>query len=321
MIRSMIFAIGALTALCIPIAFAPFALAEDEKPAVPGDAKLGKERADRLFAGLRSTIRFKKANGSISWQSAEAFGAEGLVLKKIMIKGERAPLSIEEIRISKLDWKSLESPAYADIEIIGVASPNFRNSPFIATFIETNGIVKVTFDLKVAYVYRPKVQVLDIRRLEMRTTGLGTLSIALRLHAFDVAVLASLRKKRKIDLNEAMPILALMQVGHLRIRFKGAGAIDNIATMQAKVNGGDKDKFIDDMIREIESTKAKQTSAVSRESAEAILQFLRNRSALTIQLSPTNPVAILPLALKFQSAISEDSEKLAKELGFKLTAE
>ena len=104
-------------------------------PAGGGDPAIGEARAERLFAALKESPRFKAAGGSVRWETAEALGDEGVLIRKLSIggadlDGRPAAVAADEVRVRRIDWNNIGMSPYGDIEIRGLTATNSKVAAF-----------------------------------------------------------------------------------------------------------------------------------------------------------------------------------------------
>lgn len=295
-------------------------------PTGGGSSQAGEARAEKFFAALKSSDQFKSGGGTVKWGSAETFGDEGLLMKKVVIagtnkKGEKGTITADEVRVNKLDWKNPQSSPYGDLEIKGLTSPQFTENPQMKQFMAATGMEKLVFDMKFNVAYKKDGQLMDIQTIEVTARELGTFTIQAQIYGIDIEALRKMQAGGKVNPAAAMGMLAAVRIGKINISFKDNGAIDKSATMQAKKTGGDKDKVISGAIQMLEAQKAGMPFDIAKKAADAAIKFLKNKSAITVKAEPGSPVAVLPLAMSMQRPSPAAVEKIVKDLNISVSAE
>jgi len=293
-------------------------------PTGGGDAASGKAKAEKLFSALNSSGDFKARGGQVTWGSAENLGDQGVLIKNLSIKGknkkgEAGEVTAEELRVKRLDWNKINGSPYADIEIKGLTSKQFAESPQFKGFMATTGMKNLILDMKIRYEYKADGQLMDVQEVVVTARELGTFTLRAQIHGLDISALQGMQKAGKVDPAQMMGMAAAIRIGKIYLSFKDNGAIDKSATMQAKKTGADKDKVMSGMIAQLEQQKAAIPVEIGKKAADAVIKFLKNKSTLIAKADPANPVAVLQLVMGGRSIANID--KIAKQLNVSITAD
>jgi len=293
-------------------------------PAGGGDAASGKARAEKLFAALNSSGDFKSRGGEVTWGSAESLGDQGVLIKNLSIKGknkkgEAGEVTAEELRVNRLDWNKVNSSPYADVEIKGLTSKQFAESPQFKGFMATTGMKNLVLDMKIRYAYKADGQLMDMQEVVVTARELGTFTMRAQIHGLDIAALQNMQKSGKADPAQMMGMAAAIRIGKIYLSFKDNGAIDKSATMQAQKTGSDKEKVLSGMIAQLERQKAAIPVEIGKTAADAVIKFLKNKSTLIAKADPSSPVPVLQLVMGGRNIANID--KIAKQLNLSVTAD
>ena len=285
----------------------------------------GQARAEKLFAGVTSSQQFKAGGGKVVWKSAEAQGDQGVQIKNVEItgkdkQGKDRKISVDEITVRKLDWNQIQGSPYADVEIKGLRSPQFAETPQFKQFMEATGLKDLVIDIKVRYQYNKDSKLMDVQEAVVTARELGTFTLRAQIHGLDIAAVQKMQEGGKFDPAQLMGMAAAIQIGKIYISFKDQGAIDKSATMQAKKMGGDKDKVIEMAVQQLEQQKAAIPFDIAKKAADAAIKFLKNKSTIIAKADPASPVPVIQIAMMGQPTPAK-IESLVKSLGISIMAE
>ena len=286
-----------------------------------GDSISGEARAEKLFAELKNSERFKAAGGSVTWESAEALGQEGVAIRNLSIEskdwdGRPTVLEAAELRVRRIDWNNVAMSPYGDVEIGGLTAANSR----VAAFMAATGVTTFIADLKARWDYKADGQVMDLQTFDFTVREWGTFSLQGQLHGLDISALGEMQKGSETDPAYVMGLLAGAKFGSFSLSFRDSGAIDKMAAMRADNTGLDKKQVIDQALKGLEIQKTAQPHAIVRQAFEALIVFVKNRGAIALKAAPKRPVPLLRLVLISQSNPA-DIDRLVQELGLSISAQ
>ena len=306
---------GVLAAVAAAVIYLAVLSGEIGGPADNSAAVTGQARAEALFAGLKNSERFKASGGSVTWESAEALGDEGVLIRKLSIKGKdwdgrSTTVAADEVRIRSIDWNNIELSPYGDVEIRGLTGTNSK----VAAFAAATGVTAFVADLKARWDYKPDTRVADLQALELTVREWGTLSAQMLLHWLDFAALQEMQKSGEIDPAYAAGLMAGAKIGRFEMAFTDRGAIDTLAAVRAGETGKDKNEVIDRALAGLAAQKANQPSGIVRQAFDALIEFVKKRGTIVLKAAPETPVPLLRLALTSRSSPA-GIDRLARELG------
>ena len=255
---------GVLAAVAAAVIYLAASSGNLGEPAGNGASATGQARAERLFAELKNSENFKASGGSVRWEGAEALGDEGVMIRKLSIKGtdwDGRPTAVaaEEVRVRRIDWNNIGMPPYGDVEIRGLTATNSK----VAAFAAATGVTAFVADLKARWDYKPDTRIADLRTLDLAIREWGTLSAQGQLHGLDIAILQEMQKGGEIDPAYVAGLMAGAKIGRLEISFTDRGAIDRLAAMRAEETGQDKKQVIDQALAGLAAQRAGQPSISS----------------------------------------------------------
>ena len=311
---------GVLVAVALAVIYLAVLSGDFGGPAGSGGSATGQARAERLFAGLKNSERFKASGGSVSWAHAEALGDEGVLIRKLNIKGtdwDGRPTAVaaDEVRIRRIDWNNIGMSPYGDVEIRGLTATNSK----VAAFAAATGVTAFVADLKARWDYKSDTRIADIQTLDLAIREWGTLSALGQLHGLDIAILQEMQKGGEIDPAYFAGLMAGAKIGRLELSFTDRGAIDRLAAMRAEETGQDKSQVIDRALAGLAAQKAGQPFEIVRQAYDALIVFVKNRGTIALRAAPKKPVPLLRLALTSRSGPA-GIERLARELGLSVEA-
>ena len=311
---------GVLAAVAAAVIYLAVISGDFGGPAGNGASATGQARAERLFAGLKSSERFKASGGSVSWADAEALGDEGVLIRKLSIKGrdwDGRPTAVaaEEVRIRRIDWNNIGMSPYGDVEIRGLTAANSK----VAAFAAASGVTGFVADLKARWDYKSDTRIADIQTLDLAILEWGTLSAQGQLHGLDLAILQEMQKGGEIDPAYVAGLMAGTKIGRLEISFTDRGAIDRLAAMRAEETGQDKKQVIDRALAGLAAQRAGQPFEIVRQAYDALIVFVKKRGTIALKATPGKPVPLLRLVLTSKSGRA-GIDRLARELGLTVEA-
>ena len=311
---------GVLAAVAVAVIYLAVISGDFGGPAGNGASATGQARAERLFAGLKSSERFKASGGSVSWADAEALGDEGVLIRKLSIKGrdwDGRPTAVaaEEVRIRRIDWNNIGMSPYGDVEIRGLTAANSK----VAAFAAASGVTGFVADLKARWDYKSDTRIADIQTLDLAILEWGTLSAQGQLHGLDLAILQEMQKGGEIDPAYVAGLMAGTKIGRLEISFTDRGAIDRLAAMRAEETGQDKKQVIDRALAGLAAQRAGQPFEIVRQAYDALIVFVKKRGTIALKATPGKPVPLLRLVLTSRSGRA-GIDRLARELGLTVEA-
>ena len=311
---------GVLAAVAVAVIYLAVISGDFGGPAGNGASATGQARAERLFAGLKSSERFKASGGSVSWADAEALGDEGVLIRKLSIKGrdwDGRPTAVaaEEVRIRRIDWNNIGMSPYGDVEIRGLTAANSK----VAAFAAASGVTGFVADLKARWDYKSDTRIADIQTLDLAILEWGTLSAQGQLHGLDLAILQEMQKGGEIDPAYVAGLMAGTKIGRLEISFTDRGAIDRLAAMRAEETGQDKKQVIDRALAGLAAQRAGQPFEIVRQAYDALIVFVKKRGTIALKATPGKPVPLLRLVLTSKSGRA-GIDRLARELGLTVEA-
>ncbi len=286
-----------------------------------GDSVTGQTRAEKLFAGLTNSERFKAAGGSVAWESAEALGKEGVLIRNLSIEskdwdGRPAAVAATELRVRRIDWNNVAVSPFGDIEIIGLTTDNER----AATFMAATGVTALVVDLKARWDYNAESRIVDLQTFDFAVRKWGTIRLRAQLHGLEIAALQDMQDGGAIDPVYVMGLMAGAKIGGLSVSFKDSGAIDKLAEKRAEETGSDKKQVIEQALRGLELQKDAQPHAIVRQALDALIQFVRKRGTIVLKATPERPVPFLRLMLN-RPTTRAGIDRLARELGLSVEAQ
>ena len=289
-------------------------------PAGDGADASGQARAEKLFAGLKNSQRFKESGGSVVWESARALGDEGVSIRKLRIAGadwdgRPTEIAADELRVRRIDWNNVSMSPYGDIEIRGLTATNER----IAAIAAASGMSTTVADLTARWDYAADSRIMDLQTLEFAIREWGTLSLTMRLHGLEPAAWENIQDRREMDPAYVVGLMAGAKIGRFSLSFKDNGAIDRLATKRAEVTGTERQQIIDQALKGLEIHKAAQNHAIVRQAFDALIQFVKTRGTIAVEAMPKRPIALLRLALADRSS-PDGIDRLARELGLSVEA-
>lgn len=306
---------GVLAAVAAAVIYLAVLSGDFGRPADNSAAVTGQARAEALFAGLRNSERFKASGGSVTWESAEALDGEGVLIRKVSIRGKDwdgrpTAVAADEVRIRRIDWKNIALSPYGDVEIRGLTSTNSK----VAAFAAATGVTAFVADLKARWDYKPDTRIADLQALDLTIREWGALSAQMLLHGLDLAALQEMQKGGEIDPAYAAGLMAGAKIGRFEMAFTDRGAIDRLAAMRAAETGQDKNEVIDRALAGLAVQKANQPSGIVRQAFDALIVFVKKRGTIVLKAAPKTPVPLLRLALTGRSSPA-GLDRLARELG------
>ena len=310
---------GVLAAVAAAVLYLAVLSGGSVGPAENGASITGQARAEALFAGLRNSKRFKASGGSVGWESAEALGSEGVLIRKLSIKGsdwDGRPTAVaaDEVRVRRIDWKNIGISPYGDVEILGLTSTNSK----VAAFAAATGATAFVADLKARWDYKTDTRIADLRTFDLTIREWGTLTTQAQLHGLDFAALQEMQENGEIDPAIAAGLMAGVKIGRLEIAFTDRGAIDKLAAVRAEETGEDKQQVIDRALAGLAAQKASHPFEFVRQAFDALIVFVKKRGTITLKAAPKRPVPLLRLALTGRSTPA--AIRLARELGLSVEA-
>ena len=289
-------------------------------PAVNGASVTGQARAEALFAGLRNSERFKASGGSVGWESAEALGGDGVLIRKLNIRGidwDGRPTAVaaDEVRVLRIDWKNIGMSPYGDVEILGLTSTNSK----VAAFAAATGATAFVADLKARWDYNTDTRIADLQSFDLTIREWGTLNTQAQLHGLDFATLQEMQKNGEMDPAYVAGLMAGVKIGRFKISFTDRGAIDKLAAVRAEETGEDKQQVIDRALAGLAAQKANQPFEFVRQAFDALIVFVKNRGTIALEAAPKPPVPLLRLALTSRTGPA-GIDRLARKLGLSVEA-
>jgi len=289
-----------------------------------GGDNAGKVRAEKLFAGVTSSEQFKAGGGKVTWDSADAQGDQGVLIKNIKItgkdkQGRDRQITIDEFKVTRLDWNKVNGSPFADVEIKGLRSPQLAEEKQFKEFMTATGMKELVLDIKVRYEYKEGGKLMDLQDVVVTARDLGTLTLKAQIHGVDISAIQNMQKSGKVDPAAAMGMISAIQIGKVHASFKDSGAIDKAATMQAKKAGSDKEKILTGVVGMLEAQKAGIPFEIGKKAADAAIKFLKNKSSITVKAEPASPVSVLQLMMGGRNVANVD--RLAKQLNVSVSAE
>lgn len=311
---------GVLAAVAAAVIYLAVISGDVGGPAGNDASATGQARAERLFAGLKNSERFKASGGSVSWAHAEALGDEGVLIRKLSIRGtdwDGRPTAVAaaEMHVRRIDWSNIGMSPYGDIEIRGLTATNSK----VAAFAAATGVTAFVADLKARWDYKSDTRIADLQTLDLAIREWGTLSAQGQLHGLDIAILQEMQKGGEIDPAYVAGLMAGAKIGRLDISFTDRGAIDRLAAMRAEETGQDKGQIIDRALAGLAAQKAGQPFEIVRQAYDALIEFVKKRGTIALKAAPKKPVPLLRLALTSRSGPAA-IDRLARELGLSVEA-
>ena len=311
---------GVLAAVAAAVIYLAAISGDFGEPAGNGASATGQARAEKLFAGLNNSERFKASGGSVTWADAEALGDEGVLIRKLSIRGtdwDGRPTAVAaaEVHIRRIDWNNIGMSPYGDIEIRELTAANSK----VAAFAAATGVTAFVADLKARWDYKPDTRIADLQTLDLAVREWGTLSAQGQLHGLDIAILQEMQKGGEIDPAYFAGLMAGAKIGRLEISFTDRGAIDRLAAMRAEETGQDKNQVIDRALAGLAAQKAGQPFDIVRQAYDALIVFVKKRGTIALKAAPKKPVPLLRLALTSRTGPA-GIERLARDLGLSVEA-
>ena len=319
--RTAIF--GVLAAVAAAIAILAVLAGEDVRPAGDTVSKSGEARADRLFARLRQSPQFRADGGTVTWDSATALGAEGVLIRNLRIartgaNGRAGGIAAAELRVRRLDWSNLAVPARGDIAVAGLKSLDPAGLRGLPAFMAASGARDPVADARLRWTYRQDDRTMDIGIAELTVREWGTVRFAGRILELDMKALLEMESGEEADPVQAFGLLAGAKIGALSLSFRDRGAIDRMAAQRAGDTGQDKAAVIAQAVKGLEARRAAAPHAILRQALDAAIVLVKNRGAITLTAAPQPPVALLTLVLLLRR---DDPDRLARKLGVTVAAE
>lgn len=309
---------GILAAVAAAVIFLAVFSGDPDGPAGRSDS--GQARAERLFAGLKNSERFKASGGSVSWDSAEPLGDDGVLIRKLRIggtdwDGRPTTLAADEMHVRRIDWNNVEMSPYGEIEIRGLTAANGR----VAAIAAAAGATAFVADLKARWDYRPDTRIADLQAFDFTVREWGTLRAQAQLHGLDFAALEELQKDGEIDPAYLAGLMAGAKIGSFEVSFADRGAIDALAARRAAETGLDKEQVIDRAIAGLAAQKSAQPFDIVRQAFDALVVFVKNRGTIALKAAPEKPVPLLLLVLTSRTG-PDRIDRLARQLGLSVEA-
>ncbi len=309
---------GILAAVAAAVIYLAVLSGQPDGPA--GSSASGQTRAEKLFAGLKNSGRFKASGGSVSWDSAEALGDEGVLIRKLRIgamdwDGRPTTLAADEMRVRRIDWNNIEMSPYGDIEIRGLTATNGK----ITAFAAATGATAFVADLKARWDYKPDTRIADLQAFDFTVREWGVLRAQAQLHGLDLAALEELQKDGEIDPAYVAGLMAGAKIGKFEVSFTDRGAIDTLAARRAEETGLDKEKVIDRALAGLAAQKSGQPFDIVRQAFDALIVFVKKRGTIALKAAPKKPVPLLRLALTSRTS-PDRIDRLAREFGLSVEA-
>ena len=306
---------GVLVAVAAAVLYLAALSGDFGRPADNGASVTGQARAEALFAGLNNSERFKASGGSVTWESAAALGSEGVLIRKLSIKGkdwdgQPTAVAADEVRIRRIDWNNIELSPYGDVEIRGLTAANRK----VAAFAAATGVTAFVADLKARWDYKPDARIADLQALDLTIREWGTFSAQMLLHGLDFAALQEIQKGGEVDPAYVAGLMAGAKIGRFETTFTDRGAIDKLAAMRAEETGQDKNEVIDRALAGLAVQKANQPFEIVRQAFDALIVFVKKRGTIALKAAPKAPVPLLRLVLTSRSSPA-GIDRLARELG------
>lgn len=281
----------------------------------------GQARAEKLFAGLTNSQQFKAAGGSVVWDSAEALGDEGVLIRNLTVKskdwdGRATTIAAAEVRVRRIDWDNVSRSPYGDVEIGGLAIDSQR----VTAFMAATGVTEFVADLKVRWDYKAEGRIVDLQTFDLTVRKWGTIGLQAQLHGLEVAALQNMQNGGEIDPAYAMGLMAEAKIGSLSLSFADGGAIDLLAAKRAADTGLTRKQVIDQALKELEFQKAAKPYAIVRQAFDALIVLVKSRGTIALKAAPKQPVPLLRLLLSFETTPA-GIDRLVRELGLSITAQ
>lgn len=311
---------GVLAAVAAAVIYLAVFLDDPGGPAGGSASATGQVRAEALFAELKNSERFKASGGAVSWESAEALGEEGVLIRKLSIEGtdwDGRPTAVaaDEMRVRRIDWNNIGMSPYGDVEIRGLTATNSK----VAAFAAAIGAKAFVADLKARWDYKPDTRIADLQTFDLTVRKWGTLSAQMQLHGLEFATLQEMQKGGEIDPAYVAGLMAGAKIGRFEFSFSDRGAIDKLAAMRAEETGVDKKQVIDRALAGLVSQRANQPFDIVRQAFDALIVFVKKRGTIALKAAPKKPVPLLRLALTSRSSPA-GIDRLARELGLSVEA-
>ena len=285
-----------------------------------GSSVSGQARAEKLFAGLTNSQQFKAAGGGVGWDSAEALGDEGVLIRNLTVKskdwdGRPTVITAAEVRVRRIDWDNVSRSPYGDVEIDGLAIDSQR----VAAFMAATGVTEFVADLKVRWDYKAEGRIVDLQTFDLTVRKWGTIGLQAQLHGLEAAALQDMQNSGEIDPAYAMGLMAEAKIGSLSLSFADGGAIDLLAAKRAADTGLTRKQVIDQALREMEFQKAARPYAIVRQAFDALIVLVKTRGTIALKAAPKQPVPLLRLLLNFKTTPA-GVDRLVRDLGLSITA-
>lgn len=279
-----------------------------------GDAAAAKERADKVFAGM------KERGGEVTYKSAET-PSGGLVLKDVTITGKDASgksqsATVGEIRINRFDWDNPKQPAFADLEYRKLRIPQLAENPGFKEFATVTGQSDLVINAKASYTYDKASKTIELKTGDAEVEGIGTISITAKIEGIDITQFEGLTQP---DPGKLMGMMGTIKLHGLRIAFKDAGGAAKLIKFGAHKEKKSEADMKAQMIAQLGQAKAAPFK-IAREAGAAAESFLNKPGTIAIEARPAAAFAFAQLMGLMGKPDPAAIDKLTADLGLKVSA-